>query len=72
MKSQVGGMSKLLKLQKAGADPAQANKLLQVGVGWVPRGGTRAWVRKGQGPGGREPHGQEEHIPRFGGWLASS
>lgn len=29
MKSQVGGMSKLLKLQKAGADPAQANKLLQ-------------------------------------------
>ncbi|KXZ46551.1 hypothetical protein GPECTOR_42g758 [Gonium pectorale] len=29
MKSQVGGMSKLLKLQKAGGDPAQANKLLQ-------------------------------------------
>ncbi|KAG2491551.1 hypothetical protein HYH03_010121 [Edaphochlamys debaryana] len=29
MKSQMGGMSKLLKLQKAGADPSQANKLLQ-------------------------------------------
>ncbi|KAG2433584.1 hypothetical protein HYH02_012516 [Chlamydomonas schloesseri] len=29
MKAQVGGMSKLLKLQKAGADPQKANKLLQ-------------------------------------------
>ncbi|GLC37601.1 hypothetical protein PLESTB_001669100 [Pleodorina starrii] len=29
MKSQVGGMSKFLKLQKAGGDPAQANKLLK-------------------------------------------
>nr|AAK12834.1 chloroplast SRP54 precursor [Chlamydomonas reinhardtii] len=29
MKAQVGGMSKLLKLQKAGADPQKANSLLQ-------------------------------------------
>lgn len=32
MKAQVGGMSKLLKLQKAGADPQKANSLLQVRV----------------------------------------
>ncbi|GFR45739.1 hypothetical protein Agub_g7155 [Astrephomene gubernaculifera] len=60
MKSQVGGMSKLLKLQKAGTDPAKAAQLLQdlvasagkkVAPGKVLRKKEKAPVSKAKGFG---------------------